>query len=145
METEQQQSIEQACTKLVNLYYHYNDNRDFRSAAALFSEDGAFARPTDPENFTVGRANIQAAYESRPHDRIARHIISNIIIDVVDTEHAKGSCYATLFMAPVDAEKAQFGVKANDSQLMGEFDMEFILTDEGWKIARSTGRIIFTT
>jgi len=36
-------------------------------------------------------------------------------------------------------------VKAIASQLMGEFDMDFALTADGWKIARSTGRIIFTT
>ena len=145
MEITQTQSIEAACTKLVNLYYQFNDNRKFKAASELFTEDGALARPTDPENFTTGKANILAAWESRPNDRIARHVISNIIIDVVDAEHAKGSCYATLFMAPVDAEKAKFGVKANPSQLMGEFDLDFSLTDDGWKIARTTGRIIFTT
>ena len=145
MDTEQIQCIEAACTKLINLYYHYNDNREFKAASELFTEDGALARPTDPENFTIGKENILAAWESRPNDRIARHVISNIIINVVDAEHAKGSCYATLFMAPVDAEKATFGVKANPSQLMGEFDIDFSLTEDGWKIARTTGRIIFTT
>lgn len=145
MDTEQLQSIEAACTRLINLYYHYNDNRDFKAASTLFTEDGALARPTDPENYTIGRENILAAWESRPNDRIARHVISNIIITVADSEHASGTCYATLFMAPLDAEKARFGVKANPSQLMGEFDIEFSLTDDGWKIARTTGRIIFTT
>ena len=145
MDSQQKQSIELTCSKLVNLYYQHNDQGDFKAASELFAEDGAFARPTDPENFTVGRANILAAYESRPRDRIARHIISNIIIDVVDDTHARGTCYATLFMAPIDAEKAAFGVKANDSQLMGEFDMEFVLTDDGWKFSRSTGRIVFMT
>jgi len=145
MDMHQQQSIELACSKLVNLYYHYNDTLDFKAASALFTVNGAFARPTDPENFTVGRDNILAAFEARPNDRIARHIISNIIINPIDAERARGSCYATLFMAPIDAEQARFGVKANASQLMGEFDMDFALTADGWKIARSTGRIIFTT
>lgn len=145
MDIQQQQSIEQACARLVNLYYHYNDNRDFKAASELFTEDGALARPTDPENFTQGRANILAAWESRPNDRIARHVISNIIINVEDADHARGTCYATLFMAPVDAEKAKFGVKASSSQLVGEFYIDFVLTDAGWKIARTTGVIIFTT
>lgn len=127
------------------LYYHHNDHGDFRAVSELFTEDGAFARPTDPENFTVGRQQILQAYESRPRDRIARHIISNVIITVVDARQALGTCYATLFMAPVDAEKARFGIKANSSQLVGEFDLEFALTDAGWKISRQTGRVIFTT
>ena len=145
MDIKQQQSIELACARLVNLYYQYNDNRNFKAASELFTEDGAMARPTDPENFTVGKANILAAWEARPNDRIARHVISNIIITVEDAEHARGTCYATLFMAPIDAEKAKFGVKASASQLVGEFDMDFVLTEEGWKIARTTGAIIFTT
>jgi len=145
MDIKQQQSIELACARLVNLYYQYNDNRNFKAASELFTEDGVMARPTDPENFTVGKANILAAWEARPNDRIARHVISNIIITVEDAEHARGTCYATLFMAPIDAEKAKFGVKASASQLVGEFDMDFVLTEEGWKIARTTGAVIFTT
>jgi len=145
MDIKQQQSIELACARLVNLYYQYNDNRNFKAASELFTEDGAMARPTDPESFTVGKANILAAWEARPNDRIARHVISNIIITVEDAEHARGTCYATLFMAPIDAEKAKFGVKASASQLVGEFDMDFVLTEEGWKIARTTGAVIFTT
>jgi len=145
MEAAHIQSIEAACTKLVNLYYQYNDNRQFQDASLLFAEDGALSRPTDPENFTVGRDNILAAWESRPKARITRHIISNIIINVENEEQAKGTCYATLFMAPIDGEKARFGVKASPSQLVGEFDIDFALTDDGWKIARTTGEIIFTT
>jgi hypothetical protein len=145
MNMNNKQSIEQACNKLINLYYHYNDQGDFKAVSELFTENGSFARPTDPENFTTGKQNILAAYEKRPRDRIARHVISNIIINVIDEEHATGTCYATLFMAPIDAEKATFGVKANPSQLVGEFELEFELTSDGWRISRQTGRVIFTT
>ena len=48
-------------------------------------------------------------------------------------------------MAPIDAEKAMFGVKMSSTQLVGEFDLDFALTDAGWKIARLTGRVIFST
>ena len=137
--------IEQACAGLAIRFSRYNDQRDFEALASLFTEDGAFARPTDPDNFTTGRDNILAAFKARPNDRITRHLITNIVVDVTDADNATGTCYATLFMAPADAEKAKFGVKANASQLVGEFDMAFARTKEGWKIARQTGRIIFTT
>lgn len=137
--------IERACTRLVTEFSCHNDRRDFVSLSRLFTEDGAFARPADPDNYTVGRDQIRAAFEARPNDRITRHLITNILIDVIDAHNATGTCYATLFMAPADAEPAMFGVKANASQLVGEFSMAFALTGEGWKIARQTGRIIFTT
>jgi hypothetical protein len=111
----------------------------------LFTEQAAFARPTDPDNFTTGAENILAAFKSRPNDRITRHLITNVLIDVLDENSAKGVCYATLFMAPSDAEPAMFGIKANASQLVGEFYMDFQLTESGWKISRQSGNIIFST
>lgn len=142
---QKQQEIEQACTKLVNQFSNYNDQSDYESLCGLFADNAAFARPTDPENFTTGREAILAAFRSRPNDRITRHLISNIIIDVIDENTAKGICYATLFMAPADAEPAKFGVKANPSQLLGEFYIDFQMSDSGWKISRQSGKIIFST
>ena len=126
-------------------FSNYNDQGDYESLCSLFTEQAAFARPTDPDNFTTGAQNILAAFKSRPNDRITRHIISNVIIDVLDEKSAKGICYATLFMSPSDAEPARFGVKADASQLVGEFYIDFQLTEQGWKISRQSGRIIFTT
>ena len=137
--------IEQACTRVVTRFSNYNDQRDFDALSSLFTEDGAFARPTDPDNYITGRDNILTAFKARPNDRITRHLITNIVIDVIDAHRALGTCYATLFMATADAEPAMFGVKASASQLIGEFDMDFQLTGDGWKIARQSGRIIFTT
>jgi hypothetical protein len=145
MNAQESLQIEMACTRLVNQFSLFNDARNFEALSQLFAADGAFARPTDPENFVSGRDGILAAFQARPHDRITRHIISNIVIDVVDAEKARGVCYATLFMAPVDAEPAMFGVKANPSQLIGEFYMDFVQTGDGWKIARQTGKIILAT
>lgn len=145
MDEQQRQNIEQACTKLVNQFSCFNDRREFEALSNLFTPEGAFARPTDPDNYIEGRENILAAFNDRPQDRITRHLISNVIIDVENATSASGTCYATLFMAPADAEPARFGVQANSSQLVGEFQMDFSLTPAGWKIARQTGRIIFTT
>ena len=145
MDIHAQQSIEQACTRIVKQFSNFNDRGDYESLCNLLTPDASFARPTDPENFTHGREEILAAFQSRPNDRITRHIISNIVIEASDETTAKGTCYATLFMAPVDAEKAKFGVKANPSQFIGEFYIDFSLTSEGWKISRQTGIIVFTT
>ena len=145
MNLQERQLIEMACTRLVNQFSNFNDRRDFEALSNLFTEDGAFARPTDPDNFVEGRDNILAAFQGRPNDRITRHLISNVVIDVTDENSASGLCYATLFMAPADAEPAKMGVKASPSQFVGEFNMDFSLTEHGWKIARQSGKIIFTT
>lgn len=137
--------IETACTKLVNQYYTYSDLHDFEAVCSLLTGDASFARPTEPDNVITGRDNILAAFNSRPKDRITRHIVSNVVIDVIDGSNAKGRFYVTLFMAPIDAEPAKFGVKANPSQLVGDFQVDFALAEEGWRISLTTGKVVLST
>jgi hypothetical protein len=66
------------------------------------------------------------------------------VIDVVDENTAKGRAYAHLILG-VPENKAELGVKANSSQFVGDYLVDLVNTVEGWKIARLTGNIIFTT
>lgn len=54
--------IEQSCIKLVNQFANYNDAMRYEELAELFTEEASFARPTDPENYTVGKEQILAAF-----------------------------------------------------------------------------------
>jgi hypothetical protein len=113
---------------------------EFDKLAELFSEDGAFARPTAPEDFIVGRANILASFISRPSGKLTRHLISNTVIEVQDASHASAISYVTQYSANPD-NPAKFGLKANPVQLVGEYYDDFLRTAEGWKIARRSGRV----
>jgi hypothetical protein len=138
------QNIELACARLLNLFTTLNDAGHYEELVKLFAEDGQFARPMAPDAFTTGRENIRESFESRRSERISRHLLSNIVIDVVDENTAKGRAYAHLILG-VPENKAELGVKANSSQLVGDYLVDFVNTVEGWKIARLTGNIIFTT
>jgi len=136
-------AIEQACQRLINRFALYNDMGQFEQLAALFAEDGAFARPTTPDDFIVGRAAILESFTSRPGGKVTRHLLSNTVIDVQDADHATAISYVTQYSANPDSP-AKFGLKANPTQLVGEYYDSFVRTAEGWKFAKRSGRVSIT-
>jgi hypothetical protein len=145
MKLQEQQSIELACSKLSNQFAVFNDAGRHEELVALFTEDGRYARPLDPENFVCGPAAILAAFKARPQDKVFRHLITNIVIDISSDKTAKGLCYVTLFSGSTNNPAEKLGLKANPSVLIGEYHDEFVLTEAGWRFSQRAGRLIFTT
>ena len=144
MDAMQKMQIEQACTKLVNQFAVFNDHGRFTELAALFTDTATYARPIAPDVLIEGRDNICATFEARPKERVGRHIISNIVIDVQGLERATGLCYVLLYTGSTDKPAEKFGLQAVGPQLVGEFHDEFVLTPAGWKFQVRKGRIIFS-
>ena len=48
-----------------------------------------------------------------------------------------------LFTGTAETEAPSFPVAADPVQLVGEFRDDYILTTEGWRIARRAGNMIF--
>ena len=145
MKIEELQSAELACSKLCNQFAVFNDAGRYDELAALFTDDGRYARPTDPDNFLKGKAAILAAFKARPQDKVTRHLITNIVVDVTGATTARGICYVTLYNGSTNNPAEKFGFKANPSVLVGEYHDEFVLTDSGWRFSQRGGRLIFTT
>lgn len=137
-------AIEQACTRLINQFAVFNDQARFIELADLFTDDAQYARPIAPDVLITGRANILATFEARPKERVGRHIISNIVIDVQGPGRATGVCYALLYSGSIDKPAEKFGLQAIPPQLVGEFHDEFVLTPAGWRFQVRKGRIIFS-
>jgi uncharacterized protein (TIGR02246 family) len=137
-------SIERACERLVLDFAYFSDKQDYEALAALFTPDGTMARPSgDP---LVGRAAIMKSYQSRPAGRISRHVCTNIRITVESQDRAHGLTYAVVYSANAnDPPEAHFGPKADPRQLVGEFEDEFVRTDEGWRIGIRRARFVMHT
>jgi hypothetical protein len=138
-------AIELACTRLVNQFAVFNDAAQFHELAELFTPDARYARPIAPEIFIEGRADILTSFEARPKDRIGRHLITNVIIDVESPTRASGFCYVTLYSGSSEHKAEKFGLQAQASQFIGEYRDRFVLTATGWKFSERKGCIIFTT
>ena len=137
-------AIEWQCQQLVLKFIAHGDRQEWVAMCELLTEDASFARPTDPDRPIEGRANIRLAFESRPTDRITRHICTNIIVAAISPTRATGTQYALLFTGNA-ANSGAAGVVAYQRQLVGEFEDDYVLTDGGWRIASRKGRVIFST
>lgn len=126
----ERREIEADCARLVALYANLNDAARWEALADLYAEDGAMVRPTAPDSPVVGRAAILAAFRARP-PRTARHVCSNVVIDVDGPDRASGHSAMLLFTAP-DAPP-----------LVGSFDDRFVRTADGWRFAERRGSLTF--
>jgi hypothetical protein len=137
-------SIERACERLVVDFAYFSDRQDYESLAGLFTPNGTMVRPTG--DTLIGRAAIIQSYQSRPATRISRHVCTNIRITVESPNRAHGLTYAIVYSANANQPpEAHFGVKADPRQLIGEFEDEFVRTEEGWRIASRRARFLMNT
>lgn len=126
---EQRRAIEQDCARLVALYANLNDAGRWAEVASLYAPDGRMARPTAPDDWITGRPAILDAFVSRAA-RTTRHICANIVIDVLDADHARGESAMLLFT----------GAQAPK---VGSFHDMFVRTDAGWLFTERRGSLIF--
>ncbi len=118
------------------------DEQDWRAYASLFTDDGVFIRANQPDEPLAGREAIRAALAARPAARLTRHLCTNIEIDVLDSEHARGFCYLLLYAGDALQRESAAGRPADAIQRVGEYRDTLVRTNEGWRIARREGRLV---
>jgi SnoaL-like protein len=137
-------SIEASCERLVLDFAFFSDQKENEALAELFTQDGTMTRPSGET--LAGRAAILKEYQSRPAARITRHLCTNIRIVVESENRAHGLTYALVYSAlAIEPPLQHFGVKVEPRQLIGEFEDEFVRTDDGWKIASRRARFVMHT
>lgn len=129
MTRKEARGIEHDCARLIADYANRNDAADWAGVAALFADDGRLARPTAPNDWITGREAILAAFLARPA-RTTRHLCTNIVIDVIDRDTARGHSAVALFLA-------------DDLVKIGSFDDAFVHTAAGWRFAERRGSLTF--
>jgi hypothetical protein len=135
-------AIERQCTQLVIDFAYAIDRKEFAKLGNLFAENATYTRPVEPDILVKGRDNILRLFDSRPPDRITMHFYSNIRIEVLSAEKARGSSRVTLIAGSTNNEKhPQFGHKADPKQLYGGYEDEFVKTAQGWRILNRRGYV----
>ncbi|MDX1490790.1 MAG: nuclear transport factor 2 family protein [Pseudohongiellaceae bacterium] len=123
------EDVYRACSNLVYGYAYHRDNFNAEEFSNLFTEDASLS--VLGQNW-VGRDNIRARIDSIREGNTGRHEMSTIFIEPIDDTHATGVSYATIYSAP-PGENTVSG-----PAFIGEYHDEFVLTEEGWKIAKRT-------
>lgn len=129
--------IERACERLVVQFCHYVDHGEAQRIADLFSEDGVWSVPGI--STLTGQAELRAGLGERQakQSRVARHVCSNVLIDVLDEDTAEGVAYVANYRHDRGPEENDTDLAPVDHPLMiGEYRDRFVRTPEGWRIAR---------
>ncbi len=93
MDVEQRTAIEHCCARLCHEYARAIDFRDYDNFPLLFAEDAVL----DVGSPIHGRAAILASVLRRPDELRSRHVMTNITIDVLSPDEARGTAYLTLY------------------------------------------------
>lgn len=127
--------IEQACERQIRRFAFFNDAHRHEELAALFTEDGTFARPTDPHTIVQGRTALLEFFKSRL-PRLTRHLMCNTVVDVQSAVEARAHSTILLYIGDEGATPA--GLSAT---LIGDFADTFRMTDGEWLFAARRGSL----
>jgi hypothetical protein len=132
--------IERACERIVHAYARALDSGDMSAAADFFAEHGSFARPMAPGQVIQGRETIRAALLTRPKTLLTKHLVTNVMIDIVSRDEARGISYLTMISTTPPHDAVAPYVSAGPIYF-GEFRDRFVREGEEWKFLERRGSI----
>ncbi len=136
MTPENRNFIEQEVERVVIRFFHHLDSREYDKLAGLFAADGVWHRPGKE---LCGRTAIMEAMHARPAGLITQHIATNIVVDVVDADHAEATLYLTVF-SHAGGAAPQTPAPVELPNLVGIYREKMIRTPDGWRISEITSR-----
>ena len=96
MDRTAERDIERDCERLLLRFYDAFDRGDYAGMAAMFAPDGAWHRAGK----VLARDQIVPELQRRPAEQRVRHVLTNILVDVQDGDHANLRCYLTAYRNP---------------------------------------------
>jgi SnoaL-like domain len=132
--------IERACERIVYAYARALDLGEMGAAADFFAENGSMARPMAPEQVVQGRETIRAALLTRPKTLLTKHLATNVMIDVVSRDEARGLSYLTMISTTPPGDGVAPFVSAGPVYF-GEFKDRFVRERGEWKFLERRGSI----
>ena len=132
--------IERACERIVYAYSRALDMGDMSAAADFFAENGSMARPMAPEQVIRGRETIRAALLTRPKTLLTKHLVTNVMIDVVSRNEARGLSYLTMISTTPAGDAVAPYVSAGPVYF-GEFKDRFLREGGEWRFLERRGSI----
>lgn len=132
--------IEQACRRTLILAAAAADAGNAAALAALFTAEAQLLRPGAPP--ILGQAAIEAAYAERPAQRLTRHLLTNILVEVESPDLARATSSVLLWSGNRDDPPGPYGRPADARQVVGEFHDLLVPTSAGWRIHQRHARFI---
>lgn len=131
MDEDRRRAIEWDCTRTLTGFINALDAGDYETMAGLMAENGVWMRPGGN---AIGPAGLLEAMRDRPRDLIVRHVISNILIEVIDEDHATGITYLTVYRHHGPPPEKGYARLAG-AQMVGVSYNRLVREFGGWKIS----------
>lgn len=131
MDEDRRRAIEWDCTRTLTGFINALDAGDYETMAGLMAENSVWVRRGGD---AIGPAGLREAMKERPRDLIVRHVISNVLIEVIDDDNATGITYLTVYRhhGPSPAN----GPARLDGALMVGVSYNRLVRESGaWKIS----------
>ncbi len=133
------EAIERRCTELVYASARLLDFRDYEGYTSLFTEQAEL----DMGRSVTGQAAIFGLCMRRPADLRSRQVISNVFIEVLDDDNARGMNYVTIYEHVGDAALKAGPAPLHGPRVVGHFEDRYTRSAEGWRISRRKLHIAF--
>ena len=134
MTAEERMLIEFYCQRLQTVYAVAADHGDVEAFVDCFTADGEILMPGAPVlrgHDAIRKSLIQLGSLGV----VYRHLITNRLVDVVDSSRATGVCYLLTFNSSAAAESG--GSRPIEAPgTVGEYHDRFVKTKLGWRIQR---------
>ncbi|MCA0424714.1 MAG: nuclear transport factor 2 family protein [Proteobacteria bacterium] len=125
-------ATEWSCAKAIQKYAKGADSNDAEMFTGAFTPDGVWVRPDGQE--IKGHDALRTFLLARPTGGFARHIISNIVVDVLDASTAVAASLATVLKYPAPAN---LPLTTKPATMLACYDDQLRLCADGqWRIAR---------
>lgn len=132
MDTLERLAIEADCTDLINRFAWCSDTFAYDEAVSLFVSDCTFGRA---DEIAHGHDGLRKFLARRATDRRTCHIVSGIVIDVIDSDRAEGKAHSLVFgHKGALAEGEEAPLVSPDSIV--RYEASFVRTDAGWRFSR---------
>ena len=132
--------IERACEQLSVAYARAVDFRDYDAFVELFADDALL----DLGMQIKGKEAIRESMQKRSDEIRSRHVLTNISIEVQDSQHARGISYLTLYRhVGTESLRTEIPIPATLPTAVGHYEDAFLLTPEGWRFKTRTLHVAF--
>ena len=140
MDLLQRAAIEAACRHLTSAYCHYIDRGEARRVVGLFTEGAEWAAPDRVVKGHVALLDHFGAREDQ-RGRKSKHICTNFWLEDVSETEASGGVYLTLYRDDGDPDRGR--ARVDLPILVGEYQDKYLLTNNGWRIAKRSLKVDF--
>jgi ketosteroid isomerase-like protein len=131
--------IEHECARLIKVYCNSIDAHDIDRLVGVFAKDGVWQRPGNPP--LNGHPEIRQFAEHHGVGAVSAHYVTNIVVDVLDEDHASSNAYALVFRGKGSAAAGPLPMSM--PRLVVHYQHRFVRDDGRWYIKYKETRWLF--